>query len=302
MTPKEFQSIIILLQDPNEIVYEHVSNKLLLEGKNIIPQLISEKNKTDNKLLIGRIDDIIYDIQFNNTYEQLVKWNNTEDNDLLKGAYLVEKIINPNLEFQTIFKEIEKIKRKIELNLKDNFTPLEHVRIINYIFYKINKFTANYTNIGLIDSFFVSKVLQTKKGSSITLAIIYLSIAKKFGLPIYGVNLHKNFILAYVNETISNGINKAENQDVLFDNEGKQDAQILFYINPFNRGIVLGKKEIDFFLKNQKIEQDDMFYKPCTNNVILKTLIETLITIYTNSNKTEQADIYKQVSEIFDDI
>ena len=299
MTSKEFQSIIILLQDPDDTVYEHVSNKLISEGESIIPQLLNEKNKTDNEFLKSRIDDIIFDIKFSDTYYHLEKWIDTEENDLLKGAYLIEKIINPSLQFQNIFNEVTQLKRSIELNLNDNFTPLERVRAINFIFYKNNKFIADYTNNNFTDSFFVSKVLKSKRGSSIALAIIYLSLARKFGFPIYGVNLYKNFILAYVSETIQIG-NKVANNSILLEEDKEQEHKILFYINPFNKGIVLGKKEIDFFLKNQKLKQKAIYYKPCSNSVIIKRLIETLIIIYTNTNKIEEAEIYKQVLEIFD--
>ena len=251
MSEKEFQAIIKLLQDPDELVYEHVRIKILDEATGIQTKLIEEKQKSKNDLLIDRVDEILSDIELEKTYNKLHEWNETKDNDLLKGAFLIEKLIYPEVNFQDIYKKITQIKRSIEIDLTNNFSPLEQVRVINHFFYKIHNFKANYTNISSFDNYFISKVLKNKKGSPIILAIIYLSIAKKFRLPIYGVNLYKNFIISYINENFVTSL------------ESKKE--IIFYINPFNKGIVLGRKEIDFFLTNQKIDKKESFYKPCSN-------------------------------------
>ena len=54
-----------------------------------------------------------------------------------------------------------------------------------------------------------------------TLAVIYMSVAYKLGLPIFGVNLPKNFILAYKDEYRQH------------DSADEAD-DVLFYINPYN--------------------------------------------------------------------
>jgi hypothetical protein len=43
---------------------------------------------------------------------------------------------------------------------------------------------------------------------------------------------------------------------------------------------VLGRKEIDFFLKQQNINPDPMFYQPCTNLEIIQRLLLNLIYAY----------------------
>ena len=284
MSEKEFQALITLLQDPDEVVFEHVRNKILSETTNIQSKLIKEKQKSENNLLIDRINEILSEIVLEKTFSKLQEWSETKDNDLLKGAFLIEKLIYPEIDFQVVYKKISQIKRSIEIDLTNNFSPLEQVRVINHFFYKIHNFKSNYTNINSFDNYYISKVLQSKKGSPIILAIIYLSIAKKFRLPIYGVNLYKNFIISYVNEN--------------FFTSFKEKKEIIFYINPFNRGIVLGRKEIDFFLRNQKIEKKEAYYEPCSNNTIIKQLLGNLILLYSREGKSEEAEIFKEAEDI----
>ena len=55
------------------------------------------------------------------------------------------------------------------------------------------------------------------------------------------MNLPKNFILAYKDEF--------RHHDAADESE-----DILFYINPYNKGAVLGRREIDYFITQQQIK------------------------------------------------
>jgi len=108
-----------------------------------------------------------------------------------------------------------------------------------------------------------------KKGNPISLSLLYSVIAQRLGIPIYGVNLPKNFILAYADEVAN-----------LKTYEGDENEQILFYINPFNRGAVFGRREIDYYIKQQKLEPQKAFYIPCSNAEIIQRMILNLIFSY----------------------
>ena len=63
---------------------------------------------------------------------------------------------------------------------------------------------------------------------------------------------------------------------VLFDDHCK----ILFYINPFSKGDIFNKKEIDNFLAQLKIPQEKSFYEPCSNRDMIQRLIRNLMNSY----------------------
>jgi regulator of sirC expression with transglutaminase-like and TPR domain len=170
----------------------------------------------------------------------------------------MDEILNP----------LEKIKHDAWIEINENLTALEKVRILNHIIYDVHKFSGNTTNYYSPQNSFINQVMLSKKGNPISLAIIYAVVAQKLGLPIYGVNLPKNFILAY----------KDEFSELLYPDA--KNENILFYINPFSRGAVLGRKEIDFFLKQQNITPDPMFYQPCSNLEIIQRLLLNLIYAY----------------------
>ena len=104
-------------------------------------------------------------------------------------------------------------------------------------------------------------------------------------IPIYGVNLPQHFILAYADE-------KAK-----YDEENG----ILFYINVFNKGYVFGKKDIDQFLKQLKINPEQLFYEPCSNTEILKRVIRNLISSYEKAGALEKSEELLSLLEVLKD-
>jgi regulator of sirC expression with transglutaminase-like and TPR domain len=132
-------------------------------------------------------------------------------------------------------------------------------------------------------------VLETKKGNPISLAIIYLIITQKLGLPVYGVNLPKNFILAYIEDLFNTGL------------ETDPESKIVsFYINPYNNGAVLTKREIDYFLEQQKIKPLDFFYTPCDNTTIIQRLLLNLIYAYERQKDQKKVNDLKKFLKVFD--
>lgn len=268
MKKQELQAIITLLEDPDIEIFEEVYRSLMDKGITVVPDLEKAWEVTNNSLTQNRLEDIIHKIQLNSVHQGISEWIRSGAKDLLEGAYLIAHYQYPELGFHEITNPIDRIKNDILSQINENLTALEKVRIINYSLFDSHHFVSNTSNYYSPQNSYINQVIFSKKGNPISLGIVYASVAQKLGLPIYGVNLPKNFILAY----------KDEFQEIL--NPSSKDDGILFYINPFNRGAILGRKEIDFFLKQQNIVPDDMFYRPCSNIEIIQRLILNLIYSY----------------------
>lgn len=265
MTDKEINALITLLDDPDKNIYQAISQTLMDKGIEIVPDLERAWGNSSISSVQDRIENIIQKIQLNHVHSSLVVWMNNGATDLLEGSYIVAKYQYPDLGFYEIVNAIDKIKHDVWLEINDNLTALEKVRVINHILFDIHKFTANNSNYYSPQNSYINQVLQSKKGNPISLAIVYAVVAQKLGLPVYGVNLPKNFILAY----------KDEYHDLFPSGE-----EVLFYVNPFNKGAVLGRKEIDIFLKQQHITPEPIFYNPCGNIEIIQRMIMNLIYSY----------------------
>lgn len=268
MKRNEIQAILTLLDDPDNQIYDSISNSLLEIGINVIPDLEKAWEVTGSTLTQGRLENIIHKIQQNSVHQSLSNWVKGGAIDLLEGAFIISKHKYPEIHFNDIQTAIEKIRHDVWLEINENLTALEKVRILNHIMFEINKYTGNTNNYYSPQNSYINQVLLLKKGNAISLGLLYASVAQRLGLPIFGVNLPRNFILAYKDEFHE-----------LISNDSTSDG-ILFYINPFNKGAVLGRKEIDHFLQQQNITPEDSYYRTCTNLEIIQRLILNLIYSY----------------------
>ena len=279
MRPKEFNALIALLEDPDNEVNRVVTDKIMHEGTRIVPLLEKVWEQSTNSFLQKKIEEIVNNIQFQSTKDNLNKWVAEGELNLLEGAVYIAKFQYPQLEIEAVEEQLEKIRKDVWLELNETLTALEKVKTLNHIFYGVHGFTGNTTNFFAPQNHYINQVIENKKGGPVALAICYSIVAQKLGLPIYGVSLPKNFLLAYKDR-------------YSHQSQGNVTTEsILFYINPFNKGAVLSRKEIENFLVQNKIEAKDEYFTPCKNSVTISQLIASLMIAYQkigNSEKVSQ--------------
>ena len=221
-------------------------------------------------MLQERIENIVHKIQFDSLKAELKKWCVEKAHDLLSGCILIARYQYPDLDITKIKKQIDQIKQDVWLELNENLTALEKVKIINHILFDVHNISGNTTNYHAPQNSYINNVLESKKGNPLLLSIIYTIIAQNLDIPIYGVNLPEHFILCYVD---------IEHMGVP-STEGNAGSNVFFYVNPFSKGAVFGQKEIDAFLKQLKLEPLAIFYEPCSNLEIIKRLLRNLVSSY----------------------
>jgi len=280
--PKEINSLIKLLDDPDKEIYEHIHEKILSYGGEVIEYLESAWEQAFDPIQQERIADLVHEIQFRLVKEELKLWYQGGAFDLLQGALIINKYQYPDLDEQKVINQIEAIKRDIWLQMIYDGSPSEQVKLINHVFYNIHGFSGNTSNHQDPQNSYLNQVLETKKGNQISLAIIYSIIAQKLDIPVYGVNLPQHFILAYVDETM----------------ETEFEGGVLFYINAFNKGFIFGRRDVDMFLKQLNLKAEKQFYEPCSNADIVRRILRNLISAYENLGSTEKVAELNELLEI----
>ncbi|MCK4920893.1 MAG: transglutaminase family protein [Bacteroidales bacterium] len=281
MTDNEINALIALLDDPDRQVNQLVSEKITERGIEVIPRLEQAWELSLDLDFQQKVEDMIQYIQFSNLKAELRAWISSEENDLLHGAYLIAKYQYPDLEFTEIEKQIDLLKKDVWLEINKDLTALEKTKLINHILFSTHHFSKNSTNFYSPRNSFINQVLETKKGNPISLSVIYSSIAQKLDMPIFGVNLPLNYVLAYV------------------DPYYKDDPNgILFYINPYHRGTILNRKDINHFLERQKLEKRPEYFVACTNGVTIERMLRNLLFSYEKLGYTDKLIEVNQLIKI----
>lgn len=285
---KEILTLVRLLDDPDNKILKQIENKLLSYGVEAVKTLENAWENSDDNTIQKKLENIIHKILFQNTITNFKDWIEDDEDNLLKGYLLVTQYQYPELDGKKIQDQIDKIRQDVWLELNDNLTGLEKIKVLNHILFEIYKFKANISDSQSLQNFYLNNVLDSKKGNHLSLSLVYLIIAQNLELPLYGVNLPEHFILAYTK--------KVMNKNFSFE----QDNEVLFYLNPFKKGAVFTKNEISLFLSQLKLTPDKTFFQPCDNKMIIKRLLLELIEIYNNSgeiNKVDDIEIMLKILE-----
>ena len=269
---KELEALINLLEDPDNQVFDSVSDRLVEMGEEVVIPLEKRWETTLKAELQEKIENVIRQIQFNSLHRGMDAWKATGGTDLLFGAYLVARFQYPDLDYEPLNMVLDRIKRDIWLELNNDLTALEKVKVINYFMYDIHKFDKSLKKAHTPQLYLINHVIDTFRGSPVLLGLIYAELARRLNLPIYGVNLPRNFVLCY------------------YDPDFNEDPNgILFYINPSDNGSVLGLKELKYFLNQLKIVERDFYFTPCSNIDIIERLVINLQYAYDRSGHSDKA-------------
>ena len=271
---KELDALVSLMDEPNEEMFVEIRQKVLSYGKLALPLLEEAWVNTMGEDDSDRIEGVIDEIQQNGLVDEFKSWIRESDGNIIEGLMIITKYYHPEFDKDYYLERFDKLFRETWLELNDNLTALEKIKVINHVIYHVYSFTSDLSGVVGSDTYFINKVLDTKKGNSLSIGIIYIAIAQKLGIPIFGVGLPSHFILGYMNDFIDLQLPHFYNED-----------DVLFYLNPSNSGAIFTHKEISHYLIQANIESDSRYFLPCSNKAVMKRLIDELIVSFEKDNR-----------------
>jgi regulator of sirC expression with transglutaminase-like and TPR domain len=276
LTPAQLDALISLLDDPDMEVKNHVRDKISAIGPEIIPFLEQKWENSFNPEIQKEIEELVHDLQFSLLKNRLREWRDSEDRDLLTGLWILNTYQYPDLEFAKLNAEMHQIYFEVWTSFKNDLQPYDQVRIINNVLFSSLRFSANTKNFHSPGNSMLSSVLDTKRGNPISLCAIYLLVAKKLGLPIYGVNLPNLFVLTY------------------------KSSDITFYINAFNKGLIFSRQDIFNYLDHLKIEPREEFFEPCSYLEIVLRSLRNLGNAFEKLGESNKVEEVKEMISILE--
>lgn len=280
MNDNEIKALISLLDDDDTEVATHVEGRIREMGNTIIPFLETEWEGSFDPFLQKRLEELIHDLQYTAVLERLATWKEGGAMDLLEGLWIVATYQYPDLSIDKLRQDFEQLYYDAWLKVQTEAHPADQVKGLNGVFYNEMKFAPNTKNFHSPANSMINQVLETRRGNTISLCLIYMLIAQKLGLPIYGVNLPNLFVLTY----------KAPNG-------------VQFYINVFNRGLIFSTKDIDHYVAQLNLKPASIFYQPCTNVDIIRRMLRNLMLSFDrNGDPTRMREVEKMLNSLDDEV
>jgi len=286
LNEKEMRSLISLIDDDE--VYETVFAKIVDLGDEVASLLDQEIEVTLNPIKNNRLQTAYNQIILNSCLSEIKEWKENHALNLFRGLTIISRLRYPHLDLAFINQEINKLKSNLWLELNDNLTALEKVRILNNVFFDIFGLSGDSKDFFNPKNSFLPDVLRRKKGNPITISSLYSIVAQSVGIPIYGINLPRHFIVAYT--------------DTMFTHPYKsvKRKNILFYVNPFAKGEIYSQKEVLGFLNKLNIKIKDELLLPCSNLITLNRSLNNLIIIYKNNGNKFLEEGYQKLLDVLE--
>lgn len=288
MNDSQLNALIQLLDDPDEGVFKHVKEKFLELGLDVVPHLENNWELAEEVLVQQRIENLIHSIKSYDVFQQLKNWKENGGQNLLNGAILVSKYQYHNIDEEKIRSKINQIKQDVWIELNDELTAFEKIKVLNHIIFNLHDYKGDKEDFHNPKNSFINRVVDSKKGSPLSIGLLYAIIAQGLDIPLYGVNLPHHFILAYEDEFLAN-----------FAPEALATPGILFYVNTFSGGVVFGKQDVLEFLKQIDVEPKEEYFKPCNNIAIIKRMITNVCYSFEKANKPEKEAHFKSLLALF---
>jgi regulator of sirC expression with transglutaminase-like and TPR domain len=198
--------------------------------------------------------------------------------DLAKAALHIAQIEYPDLDITKYLDRLDTMAREIAAKLPADRYPLKVIQTINRYLYEELEFCGNESDYYNPQNSFLNDVLDRQTGIPITLALVYLEVAKRIDFPMVGIGMPGHFIIR----------------------PNFQDAGI--FVDAFNRGEILFVE--DCRQKLMSLYQQDLPFippemlQPVTNKQFLFRMLNNLQAIYLNQPNFERALALKDWMEI----
>jgi regulator of sirC expression with transglutaminase-like and TPR domain len=117
--------------------------------------------------------------------------------DLIRGALTIARLEYPNLDFRTSIATLERIGRRAAARLGVLAEAPLRARIaaLNDIVFGEERFAGNHAQYDDFRNSCLNVVLDRRLGIPITLALVYIEVARRAGLRVLGVGFPSHFLL-----------------------------------------------------------------------------------------------------------
>lgn len=188
--------------------------------------------------------------------------------DLAKAALYLAQEETPSLDVDFYLAQLDQWAQRVEALLPTERYPLRVIQGINQVLYDELGFRGNEEDYYDPRNSFLNEVMERRTGIPISLALVYLEVARRLDFPMVGVGMPGHFLIR---------------PD--FDEAG-------IFVDAFHQGEVLFPQDCEARLQQifaQSLELEPRFLEPVSKRQFLARMLTNLKLIYIKNQDLEKA-------------
>ena len=189
---------------------------------------------------------------------------------LFEAALSIAQDEDPALDLTACMVELDKLANQLKRRLPSDVGQIPKLRLLNQFFYQELGFAGNVNDYYDPNNSYLHKVLLSRRGIPISLAVIYMELAQQVGLNVRGISFPGHFLMKL---SVKNG-------DIILD--------------PFN-GASLSREELEERLEPYFLQPQDSASLPMASlledaqpRVILVRMLRNLKALYAEHPRWQQ--------------
>ena len=267
LTPEDIHALIHLLGDDDVWVKEQARSTLRAAGDAAVPYLAEASSVSDEVAIRGESDMILEDIHVDEIEREWVGLQATVDGEALEeGAFLLERMILPDTAARVGAARAE--LRELAAGAREAVPEHDHleerVEALRLYLHESCGFHGNTEDYYDPDNSFFSSVLIRRTGIPITLALVYLVIGRRIGVPLVGIGMPMHFLIGF------------------------RTAGSYRYLDPFFGGREVSRGECLLLLERAGFEPAERYLRSAPVVGILERMARNLTVIYQNSARERE--------------
>lgn len=114
---------------------------------------------------------------------------------LFETALAIGQDVYPHLDFAAHQIEIDTIGFQLLKRIPADASHIQKLRMLNHLFFQELGFAGNVNNFYDADNSYVHRVMATRRGIPISLAVIYMELGQQIGLDMKGISFPGHFLM-----------------------------------------------------------------------------------------------------------
>lgn len=270
------RSLVCLLDDEDPHSLDLVRRRILEMGNLILPYL-EDARRGSAAPFCERLEQMSEEVRFQDLRSGFQALAAERIPDLETGCLLLSRFGHPDADIDRCKAWLDRTAATAANEIPDDAGTGEAAkRLAAHLFQSLG-FAGNTDDYYAPDNSYISRVIDTRRGIPVSLSALYLLLAKRLGLPVYGIGTPGHFLLGY-------------------RKNGEQH-----FIDSFKKGKPLDISEVRRMLVRNGYEFHSEYLRPCGPRDILARMMRNLLSIYQKTGDQPRAERLSALIEIVTD-
>lgn len=274
----ELRALVALMDDPDPFVQDKVKEQLSGLVEQDVPVLDEIREEIGDQSLRNRLTGLIHELtfpSFEQEFAELIELGLNSTKALEQSQLLLCRLDNPTLRTELYKRQLDRMAARLEPSFGAGLTAGEQLETFISFFFQKEYFKGDTKDYTSPDNSFIHKVLHRRRGIPLSLSMVMLFVARRLGMPLYGVNMPMHFLVKY--------------------ESGNEST----YVDPYNGGRIVSLDQCSYFLRKSGIVPRATHFERASEKEMLARTIRNLIISYEKRGNQQKVNELKRLLDYF---